>query len=119
MARLILHPPPWLLYPALVALVEGIIGHRYGCLVKSPPGFECDLQYGLPMPVAAGWPLRESLGWFLPAGLLFLLVQSLREAYEETLKAALDRFFGRIVHADPYALLGTSDQRGLQPLGWQ
>ncbi|HEX6348619.1 MAG TPA: hypothetical protein VF160_04435 [Candidatus Dormibacteraeota bacterium] len=119
MAYLILHPPPWIFYPALVVLAESLVGHRYGCVIKAPPGFECDLRFALPMPIYVGSPLRESLGWFVPAGLLFLLVQSAREAFDETVKAGLDRFFGRIVHADPFALLGTQDQRGVQPLGWQ
>ena len=117
--RQLLHPPPWLLYTWLVVLGESAIGRAFGCVVKSPPGFECDRLFALPMPTGSEFPIRAALGWFLPAGLLFLVVHSLREAYEETAKATLDRFFGRILHADPYALLGTVDQRGLQPMGWQ
>jgi len=118
MAHAILHPPPWIVYPAIVAFVEGVIGHQYGCLMRAPPGFECDAQWGLVMPIGLVSPFREMVAWYLPAGILFLLVKSLREAFEESIKAAVDRFFGRIVHADPYALFGTIDQRGLRPPGW-
>jgi hypothetical protein len=116
--RALLHPPPWLLYTWLVVLLESVYGNHFGCLVKSPPGFECDARFALPMPVGLPSPFRLVAGYFLPAGLLFLLVKSLREAFDESLKVALDRFFGRIVHADPYALFGTRDQRGLRPPGW-
>jgi hypothetical protein len=116
--RALLHPPPWLLYTWLVVLLESVYGNRFGCIVRSPPGFECDAMFALPMPIGLASPFRLVAGWFLPAGLLFLLVKSLREAFDESIKAALDRFFGRIVHADPYALFGTSDQRGLRPPGW-
>jgi hypothetical protein len=116
--RALLHPPPWLLYMWLVILLESVYGNRFGCIVRSPPGFECDAMFALPMPVGLASPFRLVAGWLLPAGLLFLLVESLREAFEESLKASLDTFFGRIVHADPYALLGTTDQRGVRPPGW-
>jgi len=86
--------------------------------MRSPPGFECDARWGLVMPIGLVSPFREILAWYLPAGVLFLLVKSLREAFEESIKAALDRFFGHIVRADPYALFGTIDQRGLRPPGW-
>lgn len=116
--RQLLHPPPWLLYTWIVVVGEGILGKAFGCVVRAPPGFECDAAYALPMPIGTGWPIRVVLGYFLPAGLLFLVVQSVSEALDETAKASLDRFFGRIVHADPYSLLGTVDQRGLHPPGW-